>query len=188
MDRILVSTVVYRPPETVFPYLESFTDYPRYADHLEAVSRRDDGRQVRADGDVVDPTDELVGARYDLQLSWWKLSYTARSEIVDVDEPTSLEWRLVKDLDARGEWRVEPEPESAPEHAKTASRVYFDASYDPHSANEEAVSLPRFVSMGWVIDKIRPRLLSEAERVVNRLVADVEGEPRSVEFDVHEMP
>ena len=115
-------------------------------------------------------------------------SYTARSEIVDVDEPTSLEWRLVKDLDARGEWRVEPEPESAPERAETASRVYFDAVYDPHSANEDAVSLPRFVSMGWVIDKIRPRLLSEAERVVTRLVADVEGESRPVQLEVHETP
>ncbi|MHC3437799.1 SRPBCC family protein [Natrialbaceae archaeon A-gly3] len=173
MDKILLSTVVYRPPEDVFPYLESFRDYPRYAEHLESVTRDGDGGP---------------GTRYDLRLSWWKLSYTARSEVTAIDPPYSLEWRLVKDVDARGEWRVQPEPESAPEGEETASRIYFEAVYDPHSTNTDAVALPRFVSLGWVITKVRPRLLEEAERVVRRLVADVEGESRPVELTVHETP
>ncbi|MFC4247478.1 SRPBCC family protein [Natribaculum luteum] len=172
MDRILVSTVVYRAPEEIFPYLESFTDYPRYADHLESVTRRDGSD----------------GVRYDLRLTWWKLSYTARSEVTDVTPPTSLEWRLVKDIDARGEWRVEPEPESAPAGEETASRIYFEAVYDPHSADKDVVSLPLFVSFGWVVEKIKPRLLAEAKRVVQRLVADIEGESRQVELTLHETP
>lgn len=173
MERILLSTLVYRSPEEVFPHLRSFTEYPRYTKYLQSVERDGDGG---------------AGTRYDLHFSWWKLGYTARSEVIEVVEPDRLEWRLCKDVDAEGEWRVEPEPESAPADAETASRVYFEAVYDPHSANEDAISLPRFVSIGWVVRKVRPRLLEEAERVVRRLVADVEGRPRDVELVVHEAP
>ncbi|WP_226481381.1 SRPBCC family protein [Natrinema amylolyticum] len=173
MDRILLSTLAYRSPEEVFPYVRSFTDYPRYTDHL---------KEVRVDGDGG------VGSVYDLELAWWKLSYTARSRVTDISAPESLTWRLVNDIDARGEWRVEPEPESAPPEAETASRIYFEAVYDPHSANENAISLPRFVSLDWVVEKVEPKLLGEARTVVERLVADIEGRPRDVELTVHEMP
>ena len=173
MDRILLSTVVYRSPEEVFPYVRSFTDYPRYTEHLKEV-------RVHGDGGV--------GSVYDLKLAWWKLSYTARSKVTAVAAPESLEWRLLNDLDARGEWRVEPEPESAPDGVETASRIYFEAVYDPHSADESALSLPRFVSLDWVVKKVEPKLLGEAESVVERLVADIEGRRRDVELTVHEMP
>ncbi|MGM0592400.1 MAG: SRPBCC family protein [Halobacteriota archaeon] len=171
MDRIRLSTVVYRDPETIFPYLQSFSRYPRYAEHLDSVGVTGDGGP---------------GTEYDLHLSWWKLTYTARSRVVELSPPTSLRWRVIKDVDAAGEWRVEPE--SAPDGEATASRVYFEATYDPHSADEGVVSLPRFVSMGWVIERLRPKLMAEARRVVERLVADVEGSRREVELVVHEMP
>lgn len=173
MDRILLSTLVYRAPEEVFPRLRAFTEYPRYTKYLRSVEARGDGG---------------TGTLYDLRFAWWKLHYTARSEVVEVDEPRRLEWRLTKDVDARGEWRVEPEPGSAPPGVETASRVYFEAVYDPHSADEDAISLPRFVSIGRVVDMVKPRLLEEAERVVSRLVADIEGERREVELAVHEAP
>ncbi|QLG50702.1 SRPBCC family protein [Natrinema halophilum] len=173
MDRILLSTLAHRSPEEVFPYVRSFADYPRYTDHL---------RDVRVNGDGT------VGSVYDLELAWWKLSYTARSKVIEVSAPESLEWQLVTDIDARGEWRVKPEPESAPPTEETASRIYFEAVYDPHSADKNAVSLPRFVSLDWVVQKVEPKLLSEAERVVERLVADIEGRRRDVELTVHEMP
>ncbi|WP_137289606.1 SRPBCC family protein [Natronorubrum halophilum] len=173
MDRILLSTLAYRSPEEVFPYVRSFSDYPRYTDHLKEV-------RVHGDGGV--------GSVYDLRLAWWKLSYTARSKVTAISAPDSLEWQLVNNLDARGEWRVEPEPESAPDGVETASRIYFEAVYDPHSADESALSLPRFVSLDWVVRKVEPKLLSEAESVVQRLVADIEGQRRDVELTVHEMP
>ena len=177
VDRILLSTVAYRSPEEVFPYVRSFTDYPRYTEHLKEVTVHGDGG---------------VGSVYDLRLAWWKLSYTARSKVTSISAPNSLEWRLTKDIDARGEWRVEPEsvPDAAPPDVESASRIYFDAVYDPHSADEEAISLPRFVSLDWVIDKVEPRLLGEAEEVVERLVMDIEGrtQPRDVELTIHEMP
>ncbi|GAB3671579.1 SRPBCC family protein [Halopiger thermotolerans] len=159
--------------------MRSFTDYPRYTDHLKEVTVHGDGG---------------VGSVYDLRLAWWKLSYTARSKVTDISEPHSLEWRLLNDIDARGEWRVEPAPEALPADAatdaETASRIYFEAVYDPHSANEDAISLPRFVSLDWVVKKVQPRLLDEAETVVERLVADIEGrsQPRDAELTIHEMP
>ncbi|RQG97831.1 SRPBCC family protein [Natrarchaeobius chitinivorans] len=173
MDRILLSTVAHRPPEEVFPYVRSFTDYPRYTDHLTDV-------RVDGDGDV--------GSVYDLHLAWWKLTYTANSKVTSITPPNSLEWRLVEDVDARGEWRVEPEPEAAPAGEETASRIFFEAVYDPYSADKNAISLPRFVSLDWVVDRVTPRLLSEAELVVERLVEDIEGQRRDVELTVHEVP
>ncbi|WP_049922942.1 SRPBCC family protein [Halopiger djelfimassiliensis] len=173
MDRILLSTVAYRSPEEVFPYVRSFTDYPKYTEHLKDV-------RVHGDGGV--------GAVYDLTLAWWKLSYTARSKVTEVSAPESLEWRLLNDIDARGEWRVEPEPDAAPAGEETASRIFFEAIYDPQSADESTVSLPRFVSLDWVVEKVEPRLLNEAEAVVERLVADIEGTRRDVELTVHEGP
>jgi len=173
VDRILLSTLAYRSPEEVFPYVQSFADYPRYTDHLKEV-------RVNGDGGV--------GSVYDLKLAWWKLSYTARSRVTDISAPESIAWELVNNLDARGEWRVESEPESAPTDVETASRIYFEAVYDPHSADENAISLPRLVSLDWVVRKLEPKLLAEAETVVERLVADIEGRPRDVELTVHEMP
>ncbi len=173
MDRILLSTLAYRPPEEVFPYVRSFREYTRYTEHLNEV-------RVHGDGDA--------GSVYDLVLSWWKLSYTARSKVTGISAPNSLQWQLTNDIDAHGEWRVESEPESTPEGEQTASRIYFEAAYDPYSADTNAISLPRFVSLDWVIDKVEPRLLKEAETVVERLVADIEGQRRSIELTVHETP
>ena len=195
--RILLSTVVYRDPETVFPYLASFTEYPRYTDYLNEV-REYEGKpsEDRFSTDFLHARDQAKSDTrpdggttwYDLHLSWWKLQYTARSEVIELTPPHSLKWKLRKDIDAEGEWRVEPEPEATPPGEETASRIYFDARYDPHSANSDAISLPRFVSMDWVIRKIQPRLYGEVEKIVRRLVADVEGTPRDVELCVHERP
>ncbi|SEH12440.1 Polyketide cyclase / dehydrase and lipid transport [Natronorubrum sediminis] len=173
VDRILLSTLVYRSPEEVFPYVQAFTNYPRYTEHLKDVTVHGDGG---------------VGSRYDLRFAWWKLTYTARSRVTDISEPESLEWRLTNRVDARGEWRIEAEPESAPDGEETASRVYFEAVYDPHTADTSSLSLPRFVSLEWVIKKVQPKLVGEAETVVERLVADIEGKRRPVELTVHETP
>jgi hypothetical protein len=50
------------------------------------------------------------------------------------------------------------------------------------------LDLPRFVSLDWVVGKVKPILVEEAERVVERIVADVEGRRREVELVVHEVP
>lgn len=173
MDTVEVSTVVYLPPEEIYEFL---IDFPRYANYSKYL------REVSQDGDGA------TGTRYDLTFAWWKLTYTARSEVTEVDRPDRIDWRLVKDIDARGYWQVVPEPEAAPEDRSDASRVLLRIDFAPDSADSGIVNLPTFVSIDWVISKVRPKIVAEAERVVERIVADLEGQRREVTLDVHENP
>lgn len=173
MDEVEVSTVVHLPPPEIYEFL---VDFPRYADYSEYL------REVRRSGDG------SVGTRYALRFAWWKLTYTAHSEVVDTDPPTRIDWRIVKDIDARGHWRVTEVPEEAPPDAETACRVALRIEFDTDSASSDAIDLPRLVSLSWVIEKVIPLIQDEAERIVERIVADLEGEPRPVELTVHTTP
>jgi len=173
VERVEVSTVVYLPPAEIYEFLVDFPRYAKYSKYLESVTPHGDG---------------TPGTRYDLRFAWWKLSYTARSEVTALDPPDRIDWRLVKDIDAQGFWRIEPEPESAPEDEDHASRVALRIEFAPDSADSGAVDLPRFVSLDWVIGKVRPKIVAEAERVVERIVADLEGQRRDVTLDVHDVP
>lgn len=174
MDAVDVSTVVYLPPEEIYEFLLDFPRYARYSEHLEEVRRRDG--------------DGSPGTRYDITFSWWRLSYTANSRVTDVDPPNRIDWRLIKDIDARGHWSVVPEPESAPDRETPATRVHLYAEFAPGSADRGALGLPKMVSFDWVVDRIKPKITAEAERIVERIVADLEGEPRDVSLDVHTTP
>jgi hypothetical protein len=66
------------------------------------------------------------------------------------------------------------------EKTKATLRV----EYAPGSADERTLELPRFASLDWVIEKVKPKVQSEAERVVRRIVADLEGERRDVELEI----
>ncbi|WP_132061309.1 type II toxin-antitoxin system RatA family toxin [Halorussus amylolyticus] len=173
MDTVEVSTVVYVPPEEAYEFLVDFEGYARYSKHLDGVERHGDGGP---------------GTEYDIRLSWWKLNYTVRSEVTELDPPERVDWRLVKDLKAHGQWVVEPAPEEAPDDREAASRVRLVIRFDADSASSDMLDLPRLVSLGWVVEKVKPLVLTEAERVVERIVADLEGEPRPVELTLHDAP
>ncbi|WP_129115212.1 type II toxin-antitoxin system RatA family toxin [Halegenticoccus tardaugens] len=176
MDEIAVSTVVYLPPDEVYDFLVDFPRYANYSKHLE---------EVRSDGDG------SSGTRYALRFAWWKLTYTAHSEVTDLDPPARIDWRLVKDIHAHGRWRVEPLdefPADAPPDADAACRVHFEIEFDADTARDGALDLPPLVSFDWVIGKIKPLVLKEAERVVERIVADIEGRERDVELTVRNRP
>ncbi|MFB6189006.1 MAG: type II toxin-antitoxin system RatA family toxin [Halapricum sp.] len=170
MDTIEVSTVVFCPREEVYEFL---VDFPRYANLSKHL------REVRQDGDG------SPGTRYALRFAWWKLSYTAHSRVTSVEPPDRIDWELTQDLDAHGSWLLEAEPDA---DEQPSTRVRLVVEFDPHSAKSGALDLPRFVSLGWVIEKVIPLVQDEAERVVRRLVADLEGEPRPVELDIHTVP
>lgn len=175
MDELDVSTVVYLPRPAVYEFLLDFPRYAEYSRYLDEVRRHGDG----------DP-----GTEYDLRFSWWKIGYTARSAVTAVDPPGRIDWRVVEDLDAEGRWLVrEADPDdAADDHDGPASRVHFQVEFDPDSAEFGGVSLPRFVSPRWVLDRVKPLVVEEARRVVARVVADLEDEPRPVELTVHESP
>ena len=173
VDEVEVSTVVYVPPEEVYEFLLDFPGYARYSEYLDRVAQDGDGSP---------------GTNYDLVFSWWKLSYTARSEVTDVSPPTRIDWRIVKDIDAEGYWAVEPDPDGVPADVETASQVRFHVAFDPGSASANAVDLPRLVSMDWVIEKVKPLIRKEATKIVERVVEDLEGQDRDVDLEIHAGP
>jgi uncharacterized membrane protein len=174
VDTVEVSTVVYLPPTDIYEFLLDFPRYAKYSKHLDEV-RRHGG-------------DGSPGTRYDITFSWWKLSYTARSQVTDVDQPNRIDWRLIKDIDARGYWGIAPEPESAPDPDTPASRVRLYIEFAPESASARGIDLPSFVSLDWLIDRVKPKVKAEAERIVERIVADLEGSRRAVDLDIHTTP
>lgn len=170
MNRVEVRTVVNLPAAEVYDFLLDFRAYAGYSEHLRSVRRLGDGG---------------TGTEYELEFAWWKLHYTARSEVTELEPPERIEWRLTKDLDAAGRWLVDP-IETGREDAETQPKteVAFIVEYALGSVDDGIVELPRFVSLGWVIKKIKPKIRAEAERIVRRVVADLEGEPREVDLRI----
>jgi uncharacterized membrane protein len=173
VDSVDVSTVVYVSPEEIYEFLMDFPGYARYSKYLTDVEQRGDGSP---------------GTKYALRFAWWKLSYTARSEVVAVDRPNRIDWKITKDLQATGHWRITERPEQCPDDEDHATEVRLTVEFDPGSASDDALDLPRLVSMDWVIDKVKPLIQEEAERVVERIVADLEGRRRDVELTIHTSP
>jgi uncharacterized membrane protein len=175
VDELVVSTVVYRPQHEVYDFLIRFPRYAKYSDHLREVLTR--------------PDSERSNTRYGLKFAWWKLTYTVESEVTDTDRPHTIDWRTIRNLSARGRWRLrkiedDSFPVTAPDTANAATRVTFEAAYDPDSANRGNINLPRFVSFGWVIDRLEPAIRKEAKETVQRVVTDLEGRSRPVELTV----
>jgi uncharacterized membrane protein len=173
MERLTVETVIYRPVEEVYEFLLDFPRYARYSEYLDAVETLDPGADEQA--------------RYALRFSWWKLSYTARSAVIETAPNERISWRLLNQFDASGQWLVDEReelPAAAPEWAETAADVRFEVEWHPHSIDSGALDLPGLVSLDWVIDKAKPVVENEAERVVQRAVEDLEGQRRAVELTV----
>lgn len=170
VDTIEVETVVHLPPEETYEFLLDFPRYANYSEYLEDVEERGDGGPG-------------PGTRYALRFSWWRLSYTAHSRVTDVDPPRRIDWEVTRDVDAHGQWEVDSEPGAGPDGGE-ASRVRLVVTYDPDSARAETFDLPALVSLSWVVDRVTGLIEEEGERVTERIVADLEGEPRAVELSV----
>ncbi|GAB6878566.1 SRPBCC family protein [Halorubrum gandharaense] len=193
MDELVVSTEVYAEPEAVYAFLLDFPRYGRYSEYLRTV------RTLAGDGDP--------GTRYALEFAWWKLSYTAHSEVTGVEEPERIDWRITKDIDAAGCWRITPlagadrdavagdlgaDDDGDAEFEGTAAEtddpvceVALEVEFDPGSASPDALDLPRLVSFDWVLKKTLPLIKDEAKRVVQSAVADLEGSERPVDLNVY---
>lgn len=169
MEEIEVSTVVYLPPEVVYEFLVDFPRYANYSKHLRRVERDGDGSP---------------GTDYRLTFAWWKIEYTAHTRVTDTDPPNRIDWTVVRDLDATGYWAVDAAPEERRTGDESASRVRFHVSFRPESADPTGLDLPRFVPLDRVIEKVEPVVQREAERVVRRIVADLEGESRPVDLEI----
>lgn len=190
MNAVEVSTVVFAPRAEIYDFLLDFTGYGRYSSYIEHIERTGDGGP---------------GTRYDITVSWWKLDYTANSEVTATDRPDRIDWRLVGALEAGGYWGIEPMTDadaiadalpagvgSATENdedgQREASRVVLRIEYDPDSVSSRSLSLPAFVPVDAVVDRVAPHVQGEAESIVEDVVEELEGERRPVELTVHERP
>lgn len=177
MDEVKVSTVVHVPPEKVYEFLVDFEGYAKYSDYVN---------RVRADGDGT------IGTRYGIEFGWWKITYTSWSEVTNMVENESIEWRITKDIDAHGGWYLEElnvdEHDEIPDNVENATRVIVDANFDLNSTGPDAIDIPRLVSFDWVVNKVKPKILEEASKVIYNVVEDVEGKRRSVDLKVHKTP
>ena len=172
VDSIVVSTVVYVEAEEVYAFLRDFPGYANYSKYLTAVEQYGDGG---------------VDTEYTLRFEWWKLTYTARSKVVGVDPPTTIDWQILKDIDASGAWHVDPcddLPDDAPNDATAACEVALEVNFDPDSADASVLNLPSLVSFGWVFERAIPLISDWAERVIERAVCDLEGRRRDVSIAV----
>jgi uncharacterized membrane protein len=173
MERLMVETVVYQPADVVYEFLLDFPGYANYSKYLESV------KEIKAAA-----TEQ---ARYGLRFAWWKLTYTTRSAVTKTVPNERIEWSIIDKFDASGQWVVDEHetlPEDAPDWAETATTVRFEVSWNPHSVDDSTIDLPRFVSVDWVIKKVKPIVDKEAERIVRRAVADLEGRTRQVNLTV----
>ena len=166
MDEVIARTEVFASPTTVFSFLMDFPGYAKYSTYLDEVQQIGDGGE---------------GTQYRLHLSWWKLTYRITTEVTSIDPPTTIHWRTRSTIEASGHWAVEPiETVEGDYH----SRVTLHIAYDTDSASLGGLDIPRFVSPGWVIDRVKPLVVPEAERIVERIVTDLEGEPRSIDLEI----
>lgn len=161
MDEVIVETELAVPPDETFEFLLDFPGYVRYSEYLDHVTQRGDGG---------------VGTRYELSLSWWRLSYTAHTEVTGIERPDRIDWRVLRAVNAHGSWEIHP--------IDGGSRVRLRIRYDPDSADPSAIDIPRLVSLSWIIERVKPLVITEAEETVERIVADLEGEPRPVDLDI----
>jgi uncharacterized protein YndB with AHSA1/START domain len=174
-------TSVDAPIGDVFDLLVDVPRYVAYSKYLQSVEADGDGGP---------------GTIYRLRFEWWRLSYTAVSRVEGIDRPRRIDWRVVKDVDARGSWQLTPvggaddETETAAdgdvpeEDGAAATRVTIGVEYDPDSATPGILDLPRFVSLDRVVERATPLVEREARRVLERLVADLEGEARPIDLTV----
>jgi hypothetical protein len=206
VDSVELSTVVYVSPEEAYDFLVDFPGYANYSEHLQKVERHGEG-EVGTEYDIhlewwklhyvvrSEVTDTDRPERIE-----WRITKDLDAHGAWVVEPAPEvlpDAEAVEDAAESGAPTANggaERPDDAgttaepPADAESASRVRLVIEFDADSADSDMLNLPRLVSLDWVIDKVRPLVLKEAERVVARIVADLEGDPRDVELTLHESP
>lgn len=176
MERLEVSTGVFVPPSRVYDFLVDFPGYADYSEYLDRVERRGDGS---------------AGTRYDITVSWWRLSRTVTSYVTGVEPPERIDWQVESPITAAGAWLIEatgPEdletPVDPPDEIDRGARVALVIRYDPSSLDGGRLDVPAVVSVEGLVDRLAPIVEREATRTVERIVADLEGRHREVRLDV----
>ncbi|MFW5921889.1 MAG: type II toxin-antitoxin system RatA family toxin [Halodesulfurarchaeum sp.] len=153
MNRIEGSRRVDQSPEAVFGAVRDFSGYTDYSDYLRAVT-------VDGDGDR--------GTEYVLDIRVLGLTVDVRTRLDELDPPRRIEWSVLGDVEAAGQWNVRPI------EGGNGSTLELIVEYDPESVDSSVVSLPFGLSVARLTSKAESLAEREAETVLDRLVADVE--------------
>jgi ribosome-associated toxin RatA of RatAB toxin-antitoxin module len=172
VETVEASTLVYLSPEEVYDFLVDFRHFEDYSKYVTDISREGDGTL----------------SEYEITVSWWKIGYTARTGVTDVDPPDRIDWELVQSIDAHGYWRIEHVPDEAPDDQPDATRVLLHAEFDPETVTAQSLDLPRLIPVSKIVDKVAPKTRAAARIIIGRILADLEGEKRSIDLTVHESP
>jgi uncharacterized membrane protein len=171
VQRVELATRIHAPRPVVYEFVRDFSGYAAYSGYLREVSRWDD--------------EDAWG--YDIEVAVSLLSYTARSEVLECTPPSRIDWRLARDIDANGHWALAPASDLPPTvDAATDVRLVID--YDPSSVSPGSLNLPSLLSIDALVSRVSPHVEREAETVLERIVEDLEDEPRSVDLDISTGP
>jgi hypothetical protein len=130
-----------------------------------------------------------VGSRYEITVSWWKLSYAVTPRVVALDPPSRIDWELTDRVTARGYWAIEPLPERAvPSDREFATRARLRVEFAQSSLSNGVSGLPPLVPFDRILDRVAPVAKREVNAVFRRAVADLEGRERPVEVEYHRKP
>lgn len=165
-DVLEASTTIHAPRSAVYDLLLDVEGYGTYSDHVRRVTRDGDGGP---------------GTEYDVTFAWWVLTYTIRVQVTDLDPSGRVGWRVVDGLDANGVCHLEPTDADEPD-VDHATRVVVTARFDPDSVDDGA--FPSFLPIASVVERLRPFVEREAERVLARVVSELEGRPRRATLTV----
>jgi hypothetical protein len=163
---IEVSTTVAVPPEEAYAFVLDFEGHDDYSEYVEDVVRRGDGGE---------------GTRFDIELSWWKLSYTFPTQVTGLDEPTRIGWRTPNGLHATGDWLFEPVAPGRDGGANADERAgSADGDRDAPDGDRESPDGDREAADGGVeAARTRVTLRAEYDRSRSRLPST----PPLVSFD-----
>ncbi|MDY7081515.1 MAG: SRPBCC family protein [Halobacteria archaeon] len=161
MRKAVIEGEAYAPASDVYDF---FMDFENYGDYSEYV---DDVRLVR-DGDH---------PIWEIDFHWWILKYTAKSCLVDYEEDEYIEWKVIKDVNVRGVWEFE-ETDDDDEKTNISLRIWYDPS-DASKANPL-----RYMPTDELISLIKPVFSRHVDKVLRRVAAEIEGEPRDVDYTV----
>ncbi len=159
MKKAVLEGEAYAPVGDVYDFFMDFGNYGKYSEYVKDV-------RVVGNGDLPE---------WEIEFRWWIVRYTARSKLVDYEENEYIEWQVTKDVDVHGMWRFEEVDENH-------THVELDLLYDPKTASK--ANPLRFISTKRLIRMVRPVLDRHVSKVLRRVAAEVEGEPRDVDYTI----
>jgi ribosome-associated toxin RatA of RatAB toxin-antitoxin module len=171
VDGLDVSAVFYAPPEELYEFITGMRGYSQYSPYLDEVRQYGDGSP---------------GTDYEIVVSWWRLSYTSHTRVTEARPPERVGWRTTKGLRARGYWGIEPLPDAeAPPDREHATRVRLRIQFDPETFGSVPLA---GLTLDRLFERIKPLVVEEAENIVAGMAADIEGERRDVDIEIHRGP